>query len=101
MLGDARMLAWVLMPDHAHWLLQLGELDSLVDVVARLKSASARGANRVLGGKGALWSRAFHDRAVRREEDLASIARYIIANPVRAGLVARVADYPFWNAIWL
>ena len=25
LLGDTRMLAWVLMPDHVHWLVQLGE----------------------------------------------------------------------------
>ncbi|MBB5859537.1 hypothetical protein GGR69_001194 [Xanthomonas arboricola] len=29
------------------------------------------------------------------------MARYLIANPLRAGLVARVGDYPFWDAIWL
>ena len=100
-LGDACMLAWVLMPDHAHCLLQLGECDSLMQVVVRLKSASAREANRVRGCKGALWSRAFHDRALRREDDVASVARYIVANPIRAGLVVRVGDYPFWNGIWL
>ncbi len=27
-------------------------------------------------------------------------ARYIIANPVRAGLVYSVRDYPYWDAVW-
>ena len=101
MLGDSRMLAWVLMPDHAHWLLQLGELDSLTRIVVRLKSSSSRKANRVLGTKGSLWSRAFHDHALREEEELVSVARYIVANPIRAGIVSRIGDYPFWNATWL
>ncbi len=95
------MLAWVLMPDHAHWLLRLGERDSLAIVVSRLKSASARCVNRVLGTQGTLWSAAFHDRAIRRDEDMQDAARYIIANPVRARLAARIGDYPFWNSIWL
>ena len=98
---DATLLAWVLMPDHVHWLLQLGECDDLADVVERLKSASARAANRAGGRKGALWNRAFHDHAMRSDEDLRTVARYIVANPVRAGLVARAGDYPFWNAVWL
>jgi putative transposase len=99
--GDARLLCWVLMPDHAHWLLQLGERDGLACVVCRLKSASARAANAALGRSGAVWSRAFHDHALRCDEDLLTLARYIVVNPVRAGLVPRVGDYPFWNAVWL
>jgi len=99
--GDAELLAWVLMPDHVHWLLQLGAQDSLSAVVSRLKSASARAANRADGRKGALWSRAYHDHALRTDEDLRTVARYIVGNPMRAGLVARAGDYPFWNAVWL
>ena len=101
LLGDARMLAWVLMPEHAHWLIQLGAKDALGDVVARLKSASARSVNRVLRRKGALWARAYHDHALRADEDMKTIATYIIDNPVRAGLVERVGDYPFWDAVWV
>ncbi|OGS72090.1 MAG: transposase [Gallionellales bacterium GWA2_60_142] len=101
LLGDARMLAWVLMPDHAHWLLQLGERDPLKRVVNRLKSASARHVNRVRGTYGAIWAKAFHDHGLRGEEDLRDTARYVVANPLRAGMVNRVGDYPFWNAVWL
>jgi len=96
-----KMLAWVLMPDHAHWLLQLGEKDKLGTVVNRLKSSSSRMANRVLARCGTTWEPAYHDHALRAEEDLINIARYIIANPLRAGLVKRIGDYPFWNAIWI
>ena len=39
-LADARLLAWVLMPDHGHWLLQMGECMPLERVVSRLKAAS-------------------------------------------------------------
>jgi putative transposase len=99
-LGDASLLSWVLMPDHAHWLLQLGG-DALPALVNRLKCASARHVNRVCGTTGPVWARAYHDHAVRRDEDVRVLATYIIANPLRAGLVERVADYPFWDACWL
>ena len=35
------------------------------------------------------------------DEDLVAVARYIVANPVRAGLVKNVRDYPHWDAVWL
>jgi len=101
LLKSSRMLAWVLMADHAHWLLQLGAADRLGDVVGRLKSASSRHANQSLSRTGSLWAKAFHDHALREEQDLQAVARYLVANPLRAGLVKRVGDYPFWNAIWL
>ena len=100
-LDDSAMLAWVLMPDHAHCLLQLGEHDSLPALVTRLKCASARNANEVLRRKGAVWGRAYHEHAVREEAKVVPIARYLVRNPLRAGLVTRLGDYPFWNASWL
>ena len=100
-LGDACLLAWVLMPDHAHWLLQLGPECRLARTVGRLKTASSIAANGALRRRGTLWQGAFHDRALRHDDDVRMVARYIIANPVRAGLAVRVGDYPFWNCIWL
>ena len=93
--GGVASLAWVVMSDHLHWLLQLGEHTDLSDTIRTLKGRSARR----LGGP--LWQRAFHDRALREEEDLLAAARYIVANPLRAGLVTRIGDYPHWDAIWL
>ena len=91
----AETLAFVVMPDDLHWLLSLGEKRPLSKVVGTLKSLSARR----LGGP--IWQAGFHDHAVRKEEDLPALARYIVANPLRAGLVARIGDYPHWDATWL
>lgn len=67
----------------------------------RIKGRSAISINRVLGSQGQLWQKGFHDRAIRKEEDLQAIARYVVANPLRAGLVDKIGDYPLWDAIWL
>jgi len=93
-------LAWVVMPDHFHWLIELRE-KSLSEVTARTKSRINCSVNKALGRTGGIWQRGFHDRAIRREEDLKAVARYIILNPVRAGLVKRVGDYPLWDAVWI
>jgi REP element-mobilizing transposase RayT len=48
-----------------------------------------------------VWQPGYHDHAVRQDEDLRAMARYVVANPVRAGLVKDIGDYPHWDAVWL
>ncbi|QEO98735.1 hypothetical protein XOCgx_3746 [Xanthomonas oryzae pv. oryzicola] len=62
------------------------------------KHACSQPATRV---PAAVWARAYHDRGLRKEDDLRSVAGDLIVNPLRAGLVERVGDSPFWDAIWL
>ena len=71
-------------------------------VVGKIKSHSSRLINRLHGTRGQpIWQRGFHDHALRKDESVLAAARYIIANPLRAGLVRRVGDYPLWDAVWL
>jgi REP element-mobilizing transposase RayT len=97
----ARWLAWALMPDHFHGLVALGDRADLANLMRLFKGASARAVNRVLARRGALWQPAFHDRALRREESRIAVARYIVANPLRSGLVKHLGDYPHWDSVWL
>ena len=98
--GEATSLAWVVMPDHFHWLVELhnGDLPRLMRIT---KSRSARAINKARCSFGTLWQKGYFDRALRREEDLKAMARYIVANPLRAGLVEHIGHYPLWDAIWL
>lgn len=98
--GDVDSLAWVVMPDHVHWLfgLRCGELGN---VLRGFKTRAAHAVNVAREGSGQVWQRGYHDHAVRHDEDVKALARYVVANPVRAGLWERVGDYPFWDAAWL
>lgn len=100
---DSQLLCWVLMPDHLHALVALGENEPLHRLVQRVKAVTSRQAKTQRPGHfdGAIWMSGYHDRALRREESAMSVARYIVCNPVRAGLVRRVGDYPFWDALWV
>jgi putative transposase len=98
--SGASLEAWVLMPDHVHVLMTLPPGSSLSTVVGRAFGRCAHAFNRRLGRRGALWQRGFHDRAIRTDENLRDAARYIIANPLRAGLVDDVGDYSFWGMRW-
>ena len=88
-------LTFVIMPDHIHWLFQLNQKQSLSKLIQGIKSISARAYGKPI------WQAGFYDHAIRKDEDIVNIARYIIANPVRAGLAKRVGDYSHWDAIWL
>lgn len=94
-LQTASTLAFVVMPDHLHWLMQLGEGATLSQVVRGVKSLTSHR----LGYP--VWQRGYHDHAVRHDEDLKAMSRYVIANPIRAGLVSSVGDYPHWDAVWV
>ena len=93
--------AWVLMPDHFHGLFQLGPTADLSKAIKHLKARSARRVQKHRGLTGNLWEPGFHDRALRKEEHRLAVSRYIVANPLRAGLVERIGDYPHWDCVWL
>jgi len=99
--GGSDTLAFVVMPDHFHWLFALGDGNQLAPLVKSVKSFSARRINLILGDSGRVWQPGFHDHALRRDEDVAQVARYVVANPLRAGLVERLGDYPLWDAAFL
>jgi putative transposase len=94
-------LAWVVMPDHVHWLFQLGDLVTLSTAMKAFKARSAQRLNEKLVRSGPIWQKAYYDHALRGDEDMQGIARYIVGNPLRAGLVDRIGDYPHWDAVWL
>jgi len=98
--GLVHSLAWVVMPDHFHWLIEL-RWGSLSELMQKTKSMSTRSVRQATGDNSVLWQRGFHDRALRREENLVKVARYVVANPLRAGLVEKLGDYPLWGAIWV
>ena len=78
----ATLLAWVVMPDHVHILI-IPESADLSVCMRLFKGRTAR----VIRGNACLWQPGFHDHAMRREEDLVAAARYVVANPLRAGRV--------------
>ena len=95
----SQTLALVVMPDHVHWLFRLGLFLSLSEVVRRFKGRCARELGASMGAS-TLWQCGFHDHALHTGESLAQAARYIIQNPVRAGIVTSIGDYPFWHSAW-
>ena len=80
-----------LMPDHAHLLATVVDGD-LVSAVRALKSRFTL-VYHGFGYRGTLWQRSFHDHGIRTAEAFAAAVRYVVENPVAAGLVATWEEY--------
>lgn len=94
---DYLLHAWVVMPNHVH-LLITPSVDAAA-LLRRLKGASARESNKLLGQMGQpFWQRESYDRLVRSANEFQRIEHYILENPVRAGLVRSAEEYP-WSSI--
>ena len=80
--------AYCFMPDHLHLLITGSDDASLARFAQHFKQA--------IGYRHpGLWQRSYYDHILRREESLESVALYIWANPVRAGVVEDIADYAY------
>ena len=89
------------MPDHFHGIIQIDGTEPLKTIVGRVKAQLTRALRVSFPNHQALWQKGFHDHALRKDEDLQSVAYYMLMNPIRTKLCRRIADYPYWNAVWL
>jgi len=82
-----RLLAWCVMPNHVHALVETNEGFPLSKIVHSWKSFTGNEANKILGRSGDFWQREYHDRFIRDDEHYRNAVVYIENNPVKAGLV--------------
>ena len=91
-----RLLAWVIMPNHVHALIEMWEVP-LGEVLNSWKSYTANQANRILHRTGTFWEEDYFDRYVRNEENFRQYVRYIENNPTKALLVRAPEDW-LWSS---
>lgn len=81
-----RLVAWCIMPNHVHLVLQALPGHNLPEIMHSLKSFTAKEANRILGRSGEFWQAEYYDHLIRDEDDLRHAVEYARSNPDRAGL---------------
>ncbi|MEK7247534.1 MAG: transposase, partial [Chloroflexota bacterium] len=91
------VLAYCFMPDHVHLLVHNTGTASVVRFVKDFKQFTGYRYKRTAGAT--LWQKSYHDHFLRNHEDVMSVAKYIFANPVRAGIVGTAAEYPFSGSL--
>jgi putative transposase len=88
------VIAYCLMPDHIHILAEgCGHTSDLRRFMSLFKQTSgfwyAKREHR------RLWQAGFYDHILRDHDVTLVVAKYILENPVRAGLVSRFTEYPY------
>ena len=81
-----RLLAWCVMPNHVHAVLQPMPGHDLPEILHSWKSYTAKEINQMLGVKGQLWEAEYYDHLIRDERDFEAQIEYVLANPMKAGL---------------
>ena len=86
-----RLIAWCLMPNHVHVVIEIVAGYSLTDIVRSWKSFTARKANDQ-------WHPDYFDRYMRGETPLAQTVEYVELNPVKARLVESADEWRWSSA---
>jgi len=92
------LLAWVVMPNHVHTLLQLRAELPVGKVMQSWKGYIARFSNQLLGRSGDFWQRDYFDRFISNEDHYRNAVLYIEGNPVKARLVSSPEQWPYSSA---
>lgn len=77
-------LAWVVMPDHLHWLIELKQ-NSLSRVMQQIKARSAIAINKATQSQNRVWQRGYHDTTLRTEDDLKNSPATSLQTPYEPG----------------
>jgi putative transposase len=82
------------MPDHVHLLVEALRPDSDLRIFIKdFKQHTSFCYKRSSGHP--LWQDSYHDHVLREDEESAAFARYVLGNPVRAGLVHSPLEWPY------
>lgn len=88
---DVALKAWVILPDHFHAILNVGE-SNISDMMHKFKITYSR-LYRDRNGPGRVWQNRFWDHVIRDEEDMNRHLDYIHYNPVKHGEVKSALEY--------
>jgi REP-associated tyrosine transposase len=92
--------SYVVMPDHVHFFARsAANARSKAEWVGMWKSVSSRRIAATLGIQPPIWQPDYFDRYLRSSESYSEKWQYVQQNPVRAGLVGCVEDWPYHGVI--
>ena len=96
-LFEVAIHAYVLMSNHFHLLATPQTAEGLPLMMQALGRRYVRYFNDVQGRTGTLWEGRYKSTLIQTDRYLLACMAYIDLNPVRAGMVAQAADYP-WSS---
>lgn len=94
---DVKLFSYCLMPNHFHFLVAPRKADDLSRWMQWLMTSHVRRYHKHYGTSGHVWQGRFKSFIVQKDHHLITVARYIEANPVRAGLVRKAHQW-IWSS---
>ena len=92
---EYKLICYCIMPNHIHLVFKLLKANrGISKILQSIKRTSARKSNLVLNRNGKFWQDESYDRLVRDDKELYFIIKYVLMNPVNAGLVE---NWNEWN----
>lgn len=95
-----RVYAFCLMPNHYHLLVETAS-GQLAAGMRQLNGVYSQAYNRRHDQVGHVFQGRYHAILCAKQSYLLEVARYIVLNPVRAGMVAAAADWPWSSHRWV
>ncbi|MBY0495918.1 MAG: transposase [Cyanobacteria bacterium] len=93
------VIAYCVMPDHIHVLLAGQRDDSfLLPFLKRYKQATGYNWKHERNHRSRLWQEGYYDRILRDHDPTEGVIRYILENPVRAGIIEDAREYALIGA---
>ena len=93
---DYKLICYCIMPNHVHLVFELIKGNKGISkIMQSIKRTSARKCNLIMNREGKFWQDESYDRLVRDEKELFFIIRYVLMNPVNAGLVKNWSDWKY------
>jgi putative transposase len=89
------VVAYCLMPNHYHILVQLKSDDLGMQIMQPFSVSYTKAINKEQGRVGPLFQGPFQAKHVADENHLSWLSRYIHLNPVEAGLVSEPQEWPY------
>jgi putative transposase len=93
--GKFRLHDFVVMPDHLHLLVTVGDGMTVERAMQLVKGGFSYRLKKECGHWGEVWQRGFSETRVECRQSFIKHREYIAANPVKAGLVERPEEFPY------
>ena len=93
--GRFKLHDFVIMPDHVHLLLTVGDGMTIEKAMQLIKGGFSYRMGKECGVKGEIWQKGFSEVRVDNNASYIQHRAYIAANPVKSGLADSPNQYPY------
>lgn len=95
---SVKLFGFCLMANHFHLVVEPAHPTALSQFMQWLLTSHVRRYHQHYGTSGHVWQGRFKSFPVQRDEHLITVLRYVLQNPVRAGLSNTAREWP-WSSL--